>query len=291
MRSSSLGSSGLWSSDSSSAFPLRQSTARESPQFATVRRRGRAGVLGVSVLLLSQSMRATMAVLPMRLKALPLSADSRRPAMRLSGPGTALWACAVLPFLRRKESMVSMARWRALLVSCSLGTSSASDTSEASSVLSAVCSLALAELGLSLAALSSSGLPKFAAQAASTLGNSFEAMSDTCPPPCPSKTAKRAWLASGLGREPTTHVASSIAGRQPCISAEAHSKTAPLPPSVFFCRLGARTGPPPEPSQSGCTSFAITKQTVTVITPFRVQSWRRSVPGICSTTNITSSTK
>eukprot|EP00408_Alexandrium_pacificum_P031215 CAMPEP_0171271074 /NCGR_PEP_ID=MMETSP0790-20130122/61042_1 /TAXON_ID=2925 /ORGANISM="Alexandrium catenella, Strain OF101" /LENGTH=68 /DNA_ID=CAMNT_0011739941 /DNA_START=81 /DNA_END=288 /DNA_ORIENTATION=+ len=65
------------------------------------------------------------------------------------------------------------------------------------------------------------------------------------------KNRKEGLIANGVGKEVMIQVASSIAGLQPCISAEAHSSEALLPPSVFFCRFGARTGPPEGCSTSG----------------------------------------
>mmetsp|Transcript_123895 Transcript_123895/g.344837 ORF Transcript_123895/g.344837 Transcript_123895/m.344837 type:complete len:289 (+) Transcript_123895:654-1520(+) len=287
MRSSSPGNSGLWSSDSSTAFPLRQSTARESPQFATVRRRGRTAAFGCSTPSPSLSMRATMAVLPTKSKALLLSEASKWLAIRPNGPATDALCVMLEPPLRRKESIVSIARWSALPISWAVTCEAPSFTA---SVVASLSSLSTVSSASALASAAPSlDLLKFIAHAASTFGNSLEAMSETCAPPCPSKTPKRAWFESGVGKDATTHVASSMAGRQPCISADAHSSSVLLPPSVFFCRRGARTGPPPL-STHGWISLAQTMHTVTVITPFRVKSCRRSLPGICSMTRMINKT-
>mmetsp|Transcript_117060 Transcript_117060/g.331299 ORF Transcript_117060/g.331299 Transcript_117060/m.331299 type:complete len:278 (-) Transcript_117060:344-1177(-) len=71
-------------------------------------------------------------------------------------------------------------------------------------------------------------------------GRSAAARRETSPPPCPSKTANIATVSSGAGRSKRTQVASSMAGRQPCISEDAHLTTTSSPSSVDFSLLGPR---------------------------------------------------
>mmetsp|Transcript_128314 Transcript_128314/g.256279 ORF Transcript_128314/g.256279 Transcript_128314/m.256279 type:complete len:219 (-) Transcript_128314:57-713(-) len=218
-----------------------------------------------------------MAVLPTVLKAFPLSLDSSSwLATRDSGPdATAFRAAAPVPPRRRMASMVSIAECRASpanfgdtsaksgTLPCSLGAVfRGSEQAVPSEAASSPAALASAEL--------SSALLRVAAHAARTFGNSFEAMKETWAPPCPSKTANNACVVSGVGSDATMQVASSIAGRQPCISLDAHSISEVFPPPVFFCRRGIRSGPEVALSTRGCATLAMTINTVTVITAFRV---------------------
>mmetsp|Transcript_120663 Transcript_120663/g.341850 ORF Transcript_120663/g.341850 Transcript_120663/m.341850 type:complete len:201 (-) Transcript_120663:163-765(-) len=149
---------------------------------------------------------------------------------------------------------------------------------------SAGCSVSPPPLGATSSgwASASFALDSLAVQAESIFGNSLDTIAETCAPPCPSKTANMAWSDNGEGSDATAQVASSIAGRHPCISDDAHSSVALFPPSVFFWRRGARTGPATLVPASCCASFTTMTQTVTVMTPFRVKSCKRSLPGICS---------
>mmetsp|Transcript_14419 Transcript_14419/g.43139 ORF Transcript_14419/g.43139 Transcript_14419/m.43139 type:complete len:219 (-) Transcript_14419:402-1058(-) len=202
MRSSSPGSSGLWSSESSTALPFLQTIARESPQFATVTRRGREGSAPSP-----RSMSAIMAVLPTRLKALLLSAsgDPSWPLMRLIAGLDSAETPLELPLRRSVASIVSSAPRRdsprraygktSLLTSSGafalavFGLFALAGVSPPSSLF---VSLKLSQSSVSFAESQSSSSASLA-QVESTLGNSAEAMAETCAPPWPSKTAKRAW--------------------------------------------------------------------------------------------------
>mmetsp|Transcript_62232 Transcript_62232/g.116474 ORF Transcript_62232/g.116474 Transcript_62232/m.116474 type:complete len:204 (-) Transcript_62232:471-1082(-) len=87
MRCSSLLSSGLWSSESSTALPARQSTALESPQLATVTVR-----LPPEV-----SISAMMAVLPTRLKAFLWPPVASR-CLAMMPKGLDSWSRPFFPF-------------------------------------------------------------------------------------------------------------------------------------------------------------------------------------------------
>mmetsp|Transcript_66222 Transcript_66222/g.205349 ORF Transcript_66222/g.205349 Transcript_66222/m.205349 type:complete len:219 (+) Transcript_66222:159-815(+) len=92
-----------------------------------------------------------------------------------------------------------------------------------------------------LPAAASCGSPL--AQARSCAGSSSAARRETESPPWPSKTPNIAKASSGGPRPRTTRVASSMAGRQPCISAEAHGRIPAPPLRVDFSRFGPGPGP------------------------------------------------
>mmetsp|Transcript_33687 Transcript_33687/g.95524 ORF Transcript_33687/g.95524 Transcript_33687/m.95524 type:complete len:340 (+) Transcript_33687:426-1445(+) len=253
----------------------------------------------------SLSTRATSAVLPTRLKAfLVCMVASIRPRGSERGRPT---AARPSPPRRRRESIDNIARckslqmsWAGLSLKPSLApvclpsespmASSFSRPSATSPV--AACAGAGAAAGASATSaaagegVSSMASPKllplllpappafsrarFEAQAASTFGNSWEAMRETCAPPWPSKTAKRACSVKGSGREGRMHVASSMAGRQPCISTDAHSRPTATPDAVRFSRQAERFWP--GEATNGCTSFAKRMTTVAATTHFRVTS-------------------
>mmetsp|Transcript_102715 Transcript_102715/g.257522 ORF Transcript_102715/g.257522 Transcript_102715/m.257522 type:complete len:227 (+) Transcript_102715:546-1226(+) len=210
IRSSSALSSGLWSSDSPTAFPPRQTTARESPQFATAMRHNlRAVPLPLLLLLLlpvseellvsPYSTSATTAVLPTRLKAFFLSPHaSMRPSEDCGGREG-----MPSPPLRKKESIVSIARCSDFpICEGNAHLPSSPSAAAASSPAVAAAGSAGSAAVASEADEDSFPLPSDApaeawpttleAQAARTFGNSTDVIWDTCAPPWPSKTAKRA---------------------------------------------------------------------------------------------------
>mmetsp|Transcript_60062 Transcript_60062/g.127219 ORF Transcript_60062/g.127219 Transcript_60062/m.127219 type:complete len:200 (+) Transcript_60062:765-1364(+) len=199
-----------------------------------------------------------MAVLPMRLKAFLAGGSAGMPGTLIGGILDA-FPC---PPLRRKASKVNIVLRNVVPRSSETGLMGVGEPKSVGvpRVLGSSSSLH------SSASLKASSC--WDAQTPSTFENSRAAIRETSRPPCPSNTANNAWVARGGGSSSSTQTASSIAGRQPCISAVAHSRNSSRPAVLFFCRFG----PPLLSDSRNCVILPMASSTVNVMTPFRVVS-------------------